>query len=308
MTKPGILSKPNERLRADLILLLVAIIWGSAFVAQRVAAQQMGVNYFNGLRFLVAALFLLAPGWSSIRAWSHSTDKALTGILLAGLFLFGGTTLQQWGLRYTTAGNAGFITGLYVVFIPLILSIGWRQRLPRVVWLAATCSTAGLFLLSTGGSLTINPGDALVLAGAVLWACHVILIGRLVRRIEVLPLAVGQYLVTGLLSLLVSLVLEENTSRAIGNAWWTVAYAGVLSVGLGYTLQAVGQKDAPPTDAAIILSGEAVFAALSGWILLDERLGASQLAGCALILTGILIAQLQGKLPKMPIQKMDMES
>lgn len=289
------LPNRSERLRADLILLLVAVIWGSAFVAQRVAAQQMGVNYFNGLRFLVAALFLLAPAWRSIRKWALSPDKAIAGVVLAGLFLFGGTTLQQWGLRYTSAGNAGFITGLYVVFIPLILSLGWRQTLPRSVWLAAICSAAGLFLLSTGGSLTINPGDVLVLAGAVLWACHVILIGRLVRQIEVLPLAVGQYLVTGILSLLVSLLIEESSTRILGSAWWTIAYTGVLSVAFGYTLQVVGQKVAPPTDAAIILSGEAVFAALSGWVLLDERLGTLQLTGCALILTGILIAQLQGK-------------
>lgn len=294
MTQPGVVPKRSERLRADLLLLVVAVVWGSAFVAQRVAAQQMGVNYFNGLRFLVAALFLLIPAWPSLKKWSRSPDKALAGIIMLGLLLFGGSTLQQWGLRYTTAGNAGFVSGLYVVFIPLILSFGWHQRLPRPVWLAAICATAGLYLLSTGGSLAINPGDALVLAGAMLWAFHVILIGILVRRIEVLPLAVGQYLIVGMLSLLTSVVFEPPTSRVIGNLWWTVIYTGVLSVGLGYTLQAVGQKVAPPTDAAIILSGEAVFAALSGWVLLDERLNALQLTGCALILAGILVAQLSG--------------
>lgn len=294
MTLSNLFPKRSERLQADLLLLLVAVIWGSAFVAQRVAAQQIGINYFNGMRFIVAALFLLLPSRTHLAAWLRSADKALGGILLAGLLLFGGTTLQQWGLRFTTAGNAGFITGLYVVFIPLILAFGWQQKLAPTTWIAAVFSTAGLFLLSTEGKFAINQGDALVLVGAVVWACHVILIGRLVRRIHVLPLAIGQYTITGALSLVVSLGLEPGASRDLGELWWTIAYTGILSVGLGYTLQAVGQKVAPPADAAIILSSEAVFAALSGWIFLHERLGVWQLAGCALIFTGILLAQLNG--------------
>jgi len=294
MAAPGNLHRRSTRLRADFLLLLVAVIWGSAFVAQRVAAQQIGINYFNGLRFMVAALSLLPFSRSHLVAWIRASDKALGGIVLAGILLFGGTTLQQWGLRYTTAGNAGFITGLYVVFIPLILAFGWRERLKRTTWVAAVCSVAGLFLLSTEGKFTINQGDALVLGGAVVWACHVILIGRLVRRVGVLPLAIGQYIVTGVLSLGVSLGFEPSTSKTLGELWWTVAYTGILSVGIGYTLQAVGQKVAPPTDAAIILSSEAVFAAFAGWMILDERLGAWQLAGCTLIFVGIILAQLNG--------------
>lgn len=294
MAFPGDMLKRGERIQADLLLLLVAVIWGSAFVAQRVAAQRIGVHYFNGLRFLLAAIFLLLPAWSRLAIWVRAPDRALGGIVLAGLFLFGGTTLQQWGLRYTTAGNAGFITGLYVVFIPLILAFGWRQRLKRTTWGAAICSAIGLYLLSTEGKFIINRGDALVLVGALIWACHVILIGRLVRRIEVLPLAIGQYTVTGMLSLGMSLGFESGTSRSLGDLWWTVAYTGILSVGLGYTLQAVGQKVAPPTDAAILLSSEAVFAALSGWLILDERLSAWQLAGCTMIFVGIILAQING--------------
>ena len=288
----GLLPKRSERLRADLLLLLVALIWGSAFVAQRVAAQTIGVYYFNGVRFIVAALFLLLLAGSRLAAWFRSTDKNLGGIFIAGMLLFGGTTLQQWGLRYTTAGNAGFITGLYVVFIPLILAIGWRQKVNRMTWVAVGCSAAGMFLLSTEGKFVANPGDALELAGAVLWAGHVILIGRLVRRMDVLPLAIGQYLVTGILSLGVSLAIEQGANRLMGELWWTVVYTGVLSVGVGYTLQAIGQRVAPPTDAAIILSSEAVFAALSGWIILNELLSDRQLAGCALIFAGIVFAQL----------------
>jgi len=280
----------KARLRADLTLLLVAVVWGSAFVAQRVAALNMGVSLFNGLRFLLGALVLL-PLALRRRESETSTRRLLPSMALAGLLLFGGTTLQQLGLRYTTAANAGFITGLYVVLVPLILAIGWRQPPRRLVWLAAALSAVGLFLLSTGGSFSLAMGDALELAGAFLWAFHVLVIGWLVQRADVLHLAVVQYAVCGLLSLGMAFALESSSLAQVSGVWWTVIYTGVLSIGLGYTLQGVGQKVAPPADAAILLSLEAVFAALAGWVFLDERLSAVQLLGCALMLGGMLLAQ-----------------
>jgi drug/metabolite transporter (DMT)-like permease len=278
------------RLKADLTLLLVAIIWGSAFAAQRVAALNMGVYLFNGLRFLLGALVLLPLALRS-RKSSVATRRLLPGMLLAGLLLFGGTTLQQLGLRHTTAANAGFITGLYVVLVPLILALGWRQPPRRVIWVAAVLSAAGLFLLSTGGSFSLALGDALELAGAFLWAFHVLCIGWLVQRADVLHLSVVQYAVCGLLSLGVALAFESGSLAQVSGVWWTVLYTGVLSIGLGYTLQGVGQRVAPPADAAILLSLEAVFAALAGWLFLDERLSAVQLLGCALMLVGMLLVQ-----------------
>ena len=280
----------KARLKADLTLLLVAVVWGSAFVAQRVAALSMGVSLFNGLRFLLGALVLLPLALRSQGAGA-STRRYLPGMALAGLLLFGGTSLQQLGLRYTTAGNAGFITGLYVVLVPLILALGWRQSPRRLVWMAAALSAAGLFLLSTGGRFSLAIGDALELAGAFLWAFHVLCIGWLVQRADVLHLAVVQYAICGLLSLGLALALESGSLAQVSGAWWTVVYTGILSIGLGYTLQGVGQKVAPPADAAILLSLEAVFAALAGWVFLDERLSAVQLIGCALMLGGMLLAQ-----------------
>ena len=278
------------RLKADLTLLLVAIIWGSAFAAQRVAALNMGVYLFNGLRFLLGALVLLPLALRS-RKSSVATRRLLPGMLLAGLLLFGGTTLQQLGLRYTTAANAGFITGLYVVLVPLLLAFVWRQPPRQIVWLAAALSAVGLFLLSTSGSFSLALGDALELAGAFLWAFHVLTIGWLVQRADVLHLSVVQYAVCGLLSLGMALALESGSLAQVSGVWWTVIYTGVLSIGLGYTLQGVGQRVAPPADAAILLSLEAVFAALAGWLFLDERLSAVQLLGCALMLVGMLLAQ-----------------
>ena len=298
MTLPDLTAEHTparkQRLRADLTLLAVALIWGSAFVVQRLAAVEVGVYLFNGLRFLVAALFL-AP-LAITRALSGPempgvSRKSLPGVVLVGLLLAGGAAFQQAGLKYTTAGNAGFITGLYVVLIPIFLGVFWRQQVPRVIWLGALLAVIGLFLLSTGGRFRVSYGDALELAGAVLWALHMIFIGSLVQRMDVLHLAVGQYLVCGLVSLSIGLVVEGQMLPALADKWWAVAYTGLISVGLGYTFQAVAQRVAPPADAAIILSLEAVFAAAAGWVILGEVMDPLQLTGCGVMLLGILLAQ-----------------
>lgn len=300
----------SPRLRADLSLFLVAIIWGTAFVVQRIAAQNMGVFLFNGSRFLLGALVLLPfiarrrpanEGSTAGRQWIadhrftiNRHDLPLVG--LAGCLLFGGSALQQAGLRYTTAGNAGFITGLYVVFVPLILMIGMRQRLRPLSWIAALLAAIGIFLLSAQGQLHLALGDALELAGSVLWALHVILVSRLVQRMDVLQFAAGQFFICGVLNLLIGLVVERAFVRELGGwmagGWVGIVYTGVISVGVGYTLQAMGQKHSPPTDATLILSMEAVFAALGGWLWLGEALSTLQLLGCALILAAILLSQL----------------
>jgi drug/metabolite transporter (DMT)-like permease len=284
-------SERRLRLQADLTLLLVSIIWGSAFVAQRVAAAKIGVFWFNGLRFLLGALVLLPFAWRDLYPVITGRRKEIAGILAAGFFLWAGAAFQQAGLIYTTAGNAGFITGLYVVLIPIFLALRGTQRPPLLTWVASFLAAVGLFLLSTGGKMQLNPGDSLELLGAVFWALHVILVGWLVQRMPILALAVGQYLACAAFSLGAGLLFERNTLPALAQGWWAIAYTGLLSVGLGYTLQAKGQRLAPPVDAAIILSTEAVFAALSGWIILAERLTVTQLAGCGVMLAGMLLAQ-----------------
>ncbi len=289
-----------ERLQAAGVLLLVSLIWGSAFVAQRIAAQQAGIFFFNGLRFLLGALVLLPlyfrrnPRRSPNQPTFPSDRQQLAGVALAGSLLFLGAAFQQWGLRYTTAGNAGFITGLYVVLIPVFLALGWRRWPRPIVWMAALMAAAGLYFLSTGGKLAFNAGDGLELLGAVMWAFHVILIGSLVRKLSVLLLAIGQYAVCGALNLFAGLLFEMQPAILSGliEAWWAVLYTGVLSVGLGYTLQAAAQRVAAPADAAIILSSEAVFAAAFGWLLIGEALAPLQILGCVLMLASMLLAQL----------------
>jgi drug/metabolite transporter (DMT)-like permease len=287
----------RQRLKAYLALLSVSLIWGIAFVVQRIAAAEIGAFLFNGLRFLIGAVVLfLFASWGKISSIDFSFNKGihrndLPKILLAGMLLFNGAAFQQIGLKYTTAGNAGFVTRLYVVWIPFIMAFAWRQ-LPRfVIWIAAFLAAMGLYLLSTGGQMRWNTGDILVLMSSVFWTLHLIFISRFVPHLGVVRLAIGQYLVCGVVSIVIGLTNELHTLSALIQDWWVVVFTGVISVGLGYTLQAIGQRQAPPLDAAILLSMEAVFAALFGWWIMDEKLALLQLVGCGVIFMGMLLAQ-----------------
>ncbi len=279
----------GKRLLADLALLFVAVVWGSAFSAQRVAAAHLGSFLYNGLRFLLAtaALSLFGRG-----VWRRVSRAEWRSGAIAGILLASAASLQQAGLIFTTAGKAGFITSLYVVLVPVLLAVVWKHRLPWTSWAASAIAVVGLLLLSLPESWALNVGDGLELVGAGLWALHVIWIGRVSERMDTLRLSLVQYLVCGLLCLALGLVFETDTLGGLSTAWWAVAYGGLISVGLGYTLQVYGQKVAHPTDAAVLLSAEAVFAALFGWLLLGEVLGGRELVGCALMLAGMVCVQL----------------
>jgi drug/metabolite transporter (DMT)-like permease len=278
-----------RRLRADLILLFVAILWGTGFVTQRMVAEQLGFFIYNALRFLLGAL-LLAP--IALRR-PRIPRSELPWLALTGLVLFGGSALQQAGIRYTTTANAAFITGLYVVLVPILLSWAWHKCVPILTWVSALLAVVGIWLLSAGGTFGFSLGNSLELAGAFLWALHVILIGRLALRVDVLRLVAAQYLIAGGLHLFVSLFTDVSSLSALASTGWVVAYNGVFSIALGFTLQAVAQKVAPPADAAILLSMEAVFAALFGYLFLREMLLPIQAVGCALILIAMLLSQLR---------------
>jgi drug/metabolite transporter (DMT)-like permease len=278
----------RTRLWSDLALLGTAIIWGSAFAAQRVAAAYVGPFLYNGMRFLLGALFL-APMLLVRRA--KPTRLEWRGGILGGMILTGAAVLQQAGLAFTTASKAAFITGLYVVLVPLLLAVVWREWPRKSAWAGSAAAVAGLYLLSGQGRFSLAPGDGLELAGAGLWACHVILIDRLARRVDLWRLSVIQYLVCGLACTALGLAFEGETLPGLRVAWWAVVYGGVVSVGIGYTLQLLGQKGAPASDAVLVLSLEGVFAALFGWWFLGELLTPRQLVGCGLMLSGMLLVQ-----------------
>jgi drug/metabolite transporter (DMT)-like permease len=287
MTKRG----QGKDLGASGLLLLAAAIWGFAFVAQRAGMDHVGPFLFNGIRFLLGSL-VLVPFLLRRRAKRPMDRRTILGLLAAGLVLTLAANLQQVGLVSTTAGKAGFLTGLYVVLVPL-LGLLRGQRLRWAMALAVPLSAAGLYLLSVTGSLRIAPGDGWILLGALVWAVHVQLIDWLVGRSDALVIAASQFAICGALSLLVSFATETTSLGDIVAAGWSIAYAGLLSVGIAYTLQVVGQRHVEPSRAGVVLSLEGVFAALGGWVVLGERLSTRSLVGCGLMLAAMILAQVR---------------
>jgi drug/metabolite transporter (DMT)-like permease len=302
----------NRGSRSDLLLLLTAAIWGFAFVAQRAGMEYLGPFTFNTLRFALGSLVLLpfiyftAAGRTTERLATGTGGRwrtlwqpqVLRGGLLAGTVLFIASSLQQTGLVTTTAGKAGFITGLYVIIVPM-LGLALGRATGSGTWLGAVLAVAGLYLLNGSGGGWLARGDLLVLVGAFFWAGHVLVIDRLARSVDPLQLACLQFLTCAILSLIFAMPLESISLAAVRGAAGAVLFSGLFSVGLAFTLQVVAQKTAHPTHASIIMSLEAVFALLGGWLILSEPVGLRGLAGSALMLAGMLLSQLlipRGKL------------
>jgi len=277
------------RLKADLTLFLVAIIWGTSFVAQRIAGQQDVVYLFNGARYLLASVVVLP----FVKRKESVPREQWKWMLVAGLVLFVGSALQQAGLVYTTAGNAGFITSLYVVLIPIMLLIFWKEKPHWLALVAAGLAAVGAFLLSTGGGFVLHAGDILELVGALFWTFHVIVLGKFASRYEAMSFSAGQLAICGLLNLVIGIFVEPIYSLANASLIGSIIYTAVFSLGIAYTLQIWAQRHTPPTDASLILGLESVFSVISGWIILREKLMSVQIIGCGLILLAVLLSQLK---------------
>lgn len=286
-------------------MLVAAMIWGSAFVAQRLSLDTIGPFLFTGLRFLLGAAVVSVlvawlrwkaqrnvPSVPPVRPVSHTIDIPLlrAGVLL-GLLLAVAISLQQIGLRYTKIANAGFISSLYVVIVPL-LGMLLRHRSTSGTWLGAVLAALGLYLLSINEQFAVMDGDWYQLAGAFVIAAHVMLVGRYARRHDPLMLSLAQFVTCGVVCVAMALACEPVRVADIARAAPTILYGGALSVGVGYTIQVVAQRNAAPAHAAVIFSMEGVFAALAGWLVLGETLTLRALAGCALMLAGLLACQL----------------
>ena len=284
-----------QRLKADLLLLLAAFIWGTAFVAQKTAVATIGPMLFLGCRFLISTA-LLAP--LAMRE-SRRREDALTGsdwklALMVGLSLFGGMAIQQIGIVSTSATNAGFLTAIYVVMVPVVGFALHRSRASMTVIASCCVSLAGAWLLEQGGDSTPwGTGDVLVVVSDVFQALQMILVERfLARHSRPLLLSFLQYAVITVLAFAGAFAFEPISLSGIWTVMPAILYAGVLSGGLAFTLQIIAQRHTPAAEAAIIMSLESVFAALSGAWLLGDRLGIVGMAGCALILAGVLLVQL----------------
>ncbi len=307
--------RPLGLLAADSLLLVCAAIWGATFVAQKMATLHMGPVLFNGVRFALGAV-ILAPlavrGWRTIRD-RRSRRAAVVGGLLAGLAMSAGSTLQQVGMQSTSVSSAGFITGLYVILVPMLgLFVG--QRVRWTVWTGAGLAVVGMYFLSIfdpqGGQLKLNSGDLWVLGCALAWAIHVQVVGWAAPNADPFVISVVQFAVTGAVALTISTVLatwfaHEEWGAREAFSWssmqqviWPLLFAAVLSTGIAFTLQVVAQTSAPPAHAAILLSLESVFAALAeavcltlGWSWLGAHMTPWKVLGCSLMFAGVLVSQ-----------------
>lgn len=280
-------------LRADGLLLFTALIWGIGFVPQQLAMAHVGPLTFTALRFLIGTLCLLpllrldllgrrrdsAPPWP----WRSGA--------LAGLALALAATLQQIGVKHTTVGSAGFISGLYVVFVPILGTLVKRPARPAH-WVGVLVAVTGLYFLTVGSSLVMRMGDLFVLASAVCWAVQILLIDRFATGADTVRLAIVQFAFAGVLTGALAPLVETPSIAGMVAARGYIFYSSVLAVAVAFTLQIPAQRAAPPAHAALLFSLEAVFAAISGRLLLDELLTPRQLLGCGVIFAGMLCSQL----------------
>ena len=287
----------KTKLKSNLLLLMTAMIWGFAFVAQRVGAEHVGAMTFNGVRFALGALSLTPIMFFTLRkAPMDNACKKMTALasLAGGAALFVASLLQQWGVALTqSAGKAGFITSLYTVLVPVIGFLFLRRRTGLFTWLGAFLAVGGLYLLSMTGDEKAGIGDLVLILGAIVWALHILIIDYFnLRKINAIVFAMGQFAVCAVFNLAGAVLFEEMTLTGITAAAVPILYGGLMSVGVAYTLQIFGQRGADPTAASVILSTESMFSALGGMLILRESMTVGGVIGCLLIFTGVIFAQL----------------
>lgn len=294
-------------------LLLTAFIWGVAFVAQSVGMDYIGPFTFNCVRSLIGGLVLI-PLILCMRAGKKKTRNAaekkeqlengklyrkstIIGGICCGIILAVASSFQQFGIMHTTVGKAGFITALYIVIVP-ILGIFMKKRVAPVVWLSSLIAISGFYMLSISGQVSINKGDILVLICAVLFSLHILVIDYFSPRGDAVTISCIQFFTCGIVCAIGMVLFENPHISDILAAHVPILYAGIMSCGVAYTLQIVGQKNMDPTVASLILSLESVFSALAGWLLLGQSLSARELFGCALVFAAVLLAQMPQKSEK----------
>lgn len=304
----------NKKVKSTIFLFITAAVWGFAFVAQKFGAEHLGKYAFNGTRFLLGAVslipvILIFEGFADFRASKKLVGKTMFAAVVAGIVLFAASTLQQMGIEITgNAGKVGFITALYTVLVPLFNLIIFRKKAGRMTWVGIAVAVVGFYLLSIGkplfvaadnavgfafnSEISIGYGDLITLIGSVFWAFHIITIDRFAREIPSLKFACIQFFVCAALCFVGAAFRESFTWGDITATAIPILYCGIGSVGVAYTCQILGQKDADPSLAAIICSSEAVFSAIGGALILNEVMTAAGYVGCALIFAGMVVTQL----------------
>ena len=285
--------------RGPLLLLLTAAIWGVAFVAQSVGMDYVGAFTFNAARFLIGAVVLLpvifllpADHNNGAKRESQAARRTLIrGGIACGVFLCAASNFQQFGIKYTTVGKAGFITACYIIIVPVI-GLFLKKPCSPFLWLAVAMATAGMYLLCIKDGFSIGRGDFLVLICSVLFSAHILVIDHFSPLADGVRLSCIQFLTAGLLSLVPALLFEHPSAAALTEAKVPILYAGVMSCGVAYTLQIIGQKGMNPTVASLILSLESCISVLAGWLILGQAMSLRELTGCVVMFAAIILAQL----------------
>lgn len=287
-------------MKNNILLVLTALIWGCAFVAQSVGMDYVGPFTFNMARFLIGAIVLLPVIWFMDRQRKTGAEKGagqktlIIGGICCGIALAVASTLQQWGILFTTVGKAGFITAMYIVIVPLLgIFIGKKVR-PLIIGCVAI-AVVGFYFLCMTESLRLGLGDFLVLLCAIAFSIHILVIDHFSPKVDGVKMSAIQFLTAAIISAVPTLLWEQPVFTEILQAWQPVLYAGVMSCGVAYTLQIIAQKNVDPTVASLLLSLESVFSVLAGWVLLGQGLSLKELFGCVLIFCAIILAQLPEK-------------
>lgn len=286
-------------LRQSLVLFLTAIIWGVAFVAQSAGMDYVGPFTYNGTRCILGGMVLLpcivlldrVQGDREPKNTGHGGRKLLAGGLCCGILLFGASSFQQVGMQYTTVGKAGFITAMYILIVP-VLGIFVHKKVGLKVWIGVAFAVCGLYLLCMTEGFQLEKGDALVLVCAVIFSLHILVIDYFSPKVDGVRMACIQFWVCGILSMIICFALETPDINSVLAAWKPICYGGIMSCGVAYTLQIVGQKGMNPTVASLILSLESVVSAVAGFLILHQTMSGRELLGCCLMLAAIVLAQL----------------
>lgn len=297
-------SMVAKNVRSVILLMMAALIWGIAFVAQSVAMDYVEPFTFNGARMLLGGMVLIPviavndgrkKKMGCYNKMSKEDKKTLiTGAILCGIYLCAATNLQQIALRDADAGKAGFITALYIVIVPL-LGIFSKNKIRWIVWIGVAMATVGMYLLCVSGGMAFTLSDLFLLICAVIFALHIIVIDKYSPKVDGIKLSCLQFFICGIITIIMAFIFESPDISSLIAAYIPLLYTGILSSGVAYTLQIIGQRDMNPTVASLILSLESVFSVLSGWLILGQGLTNKELGGCALIFAAIIIAQLPEK-------------
>ncbi len=293
-----------NRIRQNVLPVLAAFIWGTAFVAQSVGADYVEPFTFNAARSVIAFLFLLILCLvrrkiqkGIVESATKSWKNLAIGGTCCGVALTVATNLQQKGLETTTSGKAGFITALYIVIVP-ILSIFLKKKAPRAIWLSVVLAVTGLYCLCITEDFTITSGDFYILLCALCFSVHILVIDHFTQKVDGVELSCVQFLVVTVLSAIGMLATESPSMEALRMCAWPILYVGIFSSGVAYTLQILAQKDSNPTVVSLLLSLESVFATLAGAVILHDRMSGKEYLGCVLMLIAVVLAQLPEKAPK----------